>query len=195
MLKGEEPLPGATPNRCFAGHQPGNDIRVPQPGERVYFGRVRAVLEDWFSRLSLEVRASFRGRLRDRDRWRSAFWELYLHESLLRCGFHLDYEPRPPGTARSPDFLVHGGNGSFYLETVSIMDPHVDQAAERRREQVTDELDKVESPNFFLWVDFESEESETPSVAKQRPKLEKWLRAKDPDEIGAQRDQPGMEPY
>lgn len=54
-----------------------------------FWDQVRDLVEDWFSRLCPDAQADVRSRLRSRDNRQSkgAFFELYLHECLLRMGY------------------------------------------------------------------------------------------------------------
>lgn len=73
-----------------------------------YWDQVRELIEDWFSRLCPDAQADIRGRLRSSDdrHVRGAFFELYLHECLLRMGYTVTCHPVLEGTTRRPDFLA-----------------------------------------------------------------------------------------
>jgi hypothetical protein len=57
---------------------------------------IRAAFENWFLRYPNEDRAELRARLRSEDNYqhRSAFFELFLHEMLLRLGCNVQVHPR-----------------------------------------------------------------------------------------------------
>lgn len=86
-----------------------------------YWDQVRDLVEDWFARLSPDARADVRGRLQSRDdrQSRGAFFELYLHECLLRMGYAVTCHPELDGTSRRPDFLAEKDGRSFYIEARS----------------------------------------------------------------------------
>lgn len=91
---------------------------------------VRDLTTAWLSRVASDGRADLVGRLRspDDNQFRSAFWELYLHEALLASGFDVAIHPTLPGTTRQPDFLAGAGDTSFYLEAKVL-----DEEGPRRR--------------------------------------------------------------
>ena len=86
-----------------------------------YFVAVRELLESWIANYPADRRPEMASRLRSRndDQFDSAFWELYLHEAYTRAGYSIKVEVSVPGTTRSPDFLIEGGNEPFYLEATS----------------------------------------------------------------------------
>src|SRR5699024_1387747 len=62
-----------------------------------------------------------RKRLRSRDdeQFRSAFLELYLHESLLRAGYQVTAHPEVAGSSSRPDFLAQRDGVRFYVEAIA----------------------------------------------------------------------------
>jgi len=69
---------------------------------------IRNAIEDWLLRYPSDDRAELRARLRSDDNYqhRSAFFELFLHEMLLRLGCNVEVHPQIVGTHRRPDFYV-----------------------------------------------------------------------------------------
>jgi hypothetical protein len=69
--------------------------RVDDPA----FANVRAVFNEWFARFAERQEASAVNDLRRRfqakgdEQLYGAFWELYLHETLLRLGFDVTVHP------------------------------------------------------------------------------------------------------
>lgn len=113
------------------GEGPWVDLRPRQHKESAYTylarsarseaEQARARIEDWFSRYPAEEAATLAARLQSRqdDQHRSAFFELFLHETLLCRGHRVTaIEPKLPHTWKSPDFLV---DGQFYLEGVQAV--------------------------------------------------------------------------
>ena len=86
-----------------------------------YWDQVRDLIADWFSRLRPDAQADVRGRLRSKDDRQSkgAFFELYLHECLLRMGYSVTCHPELDGTSRRPDFLAEKDGRSIYVEARS----------------------------------------------------------------------------
>jgi hypothetical protein len=153
-----------------------------------YFEAIRQLVEDWFARLDPNAQADVRGRLQDGDdqNFCSAFWELYLHESLLRSGYTVTCHPALPGTDRRPDFLAERADQTFYLEATTCLPKTrgMTAAAENRRSQVYDAIQTIDSPNFFLWVEVELIGETSPPTRALCRKLEYWLSTLDPDAIG-----------
>jgi hypothetical protein len=56
-------------------------------------------------------------------------------------------------------------------------------AAGRRKAQVYDAINRVQSPDFFLYVEVQEAGQSPPSASRLRPRLEAWLKALDYDEI------------
>src|SRR5947209_3881762 len=70
--------------------------------------RIRAVLESWFQRYPKDGREALRSAFRSDDDWQhqGAFFELLLHEVLVRLDCRVTVHPPIPGTTRRPDFLA-----------------------------------------------------------------------------------------
>jgi hypothetical protein len=165
-----------------------------EPGSRflnrvsgTYWDEVRRLIESWFDRFCEDSKADLRSRLRSSDnrQFASAFFELYLHETLLRAGYDVTCHPEIPGTGRHPDFLAESAEGSFYLEArvVSAADQAV--VSENRRNRIYDGINGIRSPNFFLWVGVDEEAPTDPRLGPLRAELEAWLETLDPDDINA----------
>jgi len=157
---------------------------------RADVAKVREVLERWFSRYPDKARTELRGRLRSPNDHQhlSAFFELFLHELLLRLGCHVEIHPEASGgKATHPDFRVQSPSGNhFYMEAVLATDESREEAAARARlNELYDALDRMDSPNFFIGIDLEGE-PKTPVTAKKiRSFLTNQLASLDPDEVAA----------
>lgn len=153
-----------------------------------YWDQVRDLIEDWFSHLSLDVRADVLGRLRSKDdrQANGAFFELYLHECLLRMGYTVTCHPTVEGTNRRPDFLAEKGDGVVYIEARSASPSDLAVGATARANTVYESLDKIDSPNFFLWIDVERQGKSQFRIRPLRSKLETWLRTLDPQDYSDQ---------
>ena len=79
-------------------------------------------LEAVAAQLPVEERDDIIARLQSENEvnFRSASFEVLLHEGLLRLGFTLTVHPDPEtGVAKRPDFLVRAKDGTeFFLEAV-----------------------------------------------------------------------------
>jgi hypothetical protein len=118
--------------------------------------------------------------------YNSAFFELFLHELLLRLGCRITIHPVPSNTtAKRPDFLVECGSCEpFYLEAVVATDTsEKEMAAIARMNEVYDTLGRMKSPNFFIGMKLEGAPLTPPSGAKIRRFLENRLSSLDPDRL------------
>ncbi|WP_132154857.1 hypothetical protein [Kribbella antiqua] len=163
-----------------------------------YWDQVRGLIEDWFCRLCPEAQADVRGRLRSTDDRQSkgAFFELYLHECLLRMGYSVTCHPEVDGTSRRPDFLAEKDGRRIYVEARSASSSDAAVGKSARVNAVYESLDRLDSPNFFLWIDV-ARQGDAPLRARPlRGRLEKWLAGLDPDDhtlVGKRRDDlPGV---
>lgn len=165
-----------------------------------YWDQVRDLIEDWFSRLCPDAQADVQGRLRSTDDRQSkgAFFELYLHECLLRMGYSVTCHPELAGTSRRPDFLAEKDGRSIYVEARSASPSNVTVRKSALVNEVYKSLDKLDSPNFFLWIDVATQGDAPLGVRSLRGCLERWLAELDPDDstiVGKRRDDlPGF-PY
>jgi hypothetical protein len=150
-----------------------------------YWATVRRLIEDWFTRLPEPAQADVRGRLRSKDnrQFHGAFWELYLHETLIRSGFDVECHPVIPDTPRLPDFVATRGASTMYVEARTTFEQAADPSDDKRLNQALDALNRLESPNFFIWVEVGAQGTSDLKVSPLRRMLESWLANLDPDDI------------
>jgi hypothetical protein len=163
---------------------------------RPAFGRIRHVLDDWFSRYSPEGRSDLCERFRsDIDaQHRGAFFELLLHELLLRLGCEVQLHPElGESSGQGPDFLVKSPTcGQFFTEAVVATDESDQKAAARARmNQVYDALNRMQSPDFFIGMELTGEPVTPPSAECMRSFLQKHLAGLNPDEMAARLEAQG----
>jgi hypothetical protein len=156
---------------------------------RLAFHAIRAALENWFCHYPEPHRKDLRERFRSPNdtNHRAAFFELFLHELLLRLGHRIEIHPRVHGTAKQPDFLVTAGNGdSFYLEAAVASGESREQAASSAlRSVIHDALNRLDSANFFVEWNVIREDKAAPSARKIRTFLAEKIALYDPDEVDA----------
>jgi len=117
--------------------------------------RVRSVIEEWFSHYPREHANELRGTLRSANDYnhQAAFFELFLHELLIRMGCRIKVHPELSHTTRRPDFLVfQENNRPFYLEATVVTNQSRDVAgAKARVAKIVDGLNKsMKSDRVFL---------------------------------------------
>lgn len=143
-----------------------------------YFGNVRELLNRWVEGYPTEHRAELIQRLRSAssDQQMSAFWELYLHEVMRSARWDMTVHPGIVGSSTFPDFLARRAPDLFFLEATSSTRSAERVADDNRLGIVIDELEKLETPNFSLWVDCDRSGADSPSVTAIRKDLSQWLR-------------------
>lgn len=148
---------------------------------------LRGVLQQWFDSYPTDAQGDLRARFRSPidSQHRSAFWELYLHELFRRMGYALESHPRVKDSSNHPDYLVsEGGEPRFYLEAiVAGLPSQEDAGAEARLAEVFDLINKLESPKYFLELEYRGVPNTQPPVRKLRQDLEAWLGSLDPNPI------------
>jgi hypothetical protein len=159
---------------------------------RVGIVRIRELLQSWFDRYpeteEEELAARFRA---DFD---SAFFELFLHELLLRLGIEVIPHPTLDNeVATRPDFGLRGESSAAYLEARVARD----ESDERRRKRkvlgiIYDQINSLSIPDYFLRiVDVELISGNQPSMSRLGQELVAWI---DTLDYGAlRRRQPDLE--
>jgi hypothetical protein len=155
---------------------------------RIEVGVIRRELEQWYSRYPTPEQAELRARFRSviDAQYRSAFFELFLHEILLRFGCQITIHPSVARRTRTPDFLVASPSGEqFYIEaTLATNQSSEEVSAQARINAVYDILNKVvNSSNFFLAVSIEGAPATPPSTKRMASFLNARLAELDPDQI------------
>lgn len=155
--------------------------------------RIRDLYEVWFANIPRTAqnnkgRSALLRKLRSQrdDAFVAGFWELYLHESLIRLGYEVALEPDLPGSLKHPDFLASGPSGDFYLEaTVVTADRFA--GTRRRRAKLFDYLNEHPHPNFLIWIDFRREGKDALRPSRLVRDITEWLDSLDPDAPGLPR--------
>jgi hypothetical protein len=138
--------------------------------------RIRELLQSWFGRYPETEQEELAARFRsDFD---SAFFELFLHELLLRLG--LEVVPHPSldnQVATRPDFGFRGETSAAYLEARVARD-EADEDRNKRKVLGTiyDQINGLPIPDYFLRiVDLELISGNQPSVRRLGRELVTWL--------------------
>jgi hypothetical protein len=159
--------------------------------------RIRELLDSWFSRYPEQHRIDLRGRFRSTidAHHLAAFFELLLHELLLRLGARVQVHPPLEGRARRPDFLVTSANGQrYYLEAAIATDESREAAAARARmNAVYDVLNRLASPNFFIGISLREYPVTPPPGNDINRFLSRRLSNLNPDELATQFEAGGFE--
>jgi len=170
---------------------------------RPEIGKVRDLLELFASRYPKHEVGELVKRLRSGDdvHFRSASFELFLHEALRSQGFQLTPHPELlNGRSSRPDFLVRDKAGEeFYLEAKLASENNaLDKGGEDRIGGVLDTLSAFPHKNFMVFITQDGSPRSTPSGKKLVGKIHNWLDKLDPDVIARQIDDEGfdsLEPF
>ena len=132
----------------------------------------------------------------DETAFRSATFELLLHEGLRRLGFALTPHPDlANGSPKKPDFLVTAPDATtFYLEAVlaSTRDG-TDPAAEAIKATTLDALGQAPHRSFWVDIDSEGDPTTQPKARNLVGQVHEWLDALDPDALLRQLTELGLE--
>lgn len=150
-----------------------------------YWQHPRSLMQEWLDHIKddidyTDLRQRFRSR--DDEQFRSAFLELFLHESLIRAGYAVTVHPSVEGTTTRPDFLAERDGERLYVEAIAPGSAPSAKAAAQRRAVLFDTVNRLDDPNFMLWLEDLVEGSNPPAAARLRADLRRWLAGLDPDE-------------
>ncbi|SEI83950.1 hypothetical protein SAMN05216327_104172 [Dyadobacter sp. SG02] len=113
---------------------------------------VRGLLNAWFQNYPPDGRQEIVSRFLKAD-FSSAFFELFIHELLIRQGFDLQLHPPLPNSPHRPDFLVKQGDWEFYVEAVEVKDLSDDEKARANKEERFFEgLNRLKSAHYYLQI-------------------------------------------
>src|ERR1700728_4439903 len=158
---------------------------------RIPSERVRELLDQWYSQLPNEARASIRVRFADADPGHhlGALWELYLHETFRRlgCEVDLDIGRENPDQPR-PDFLLAQDGIRLFLEATAALGASVlgDQSSHARVAALKDAIERVKAPNFFVGVVVNACGEHTPGRREVTAPIQQWLDGLDSDAVIAE---------
>ena len=144
---------------------------------------VRNVLNQWFEKYPVEEKKELKSRFK--KSFSSAFYELFIFSLFKYQGFEIIIHPEIPNSSKRPDFLLKKENIEFYLEAKEAKNKTFkEEAEEKRKNQIYDTLNKLESPNFFLRIEeLISKTERQPSVRKIIPIIENELKKICPDKV------------
>lgn len=205
FLKGMMPHPLVSTtmtNHSVFNSRERTNVKGKQPAERGYpylnssarpeAEKVRLLVDDWYRKLPAAEQPDWRGRFCSEDdaAHHGAFFELVIHEWLLRLGYKVEPHPTLAGSAKRPDFrATHDDGRGFFLEARSTDGNSPDELrTERFCEQVTQEISGVPSPDFFLFVHIVHEPTQQPALRKLRESVVVWLATLDYETLLAAKD-------
>lgn len=142
--------------------------------------RVRHLVGQWVDRYPAQHRETIIARFRSaiNEHHLGAFFELFLHELILRCGHRVvAIESRVSHTRTSPDFLIENKNGSrFFLDGVlATAHSQPESAAHARLNRALAAIDAIRSPAHFLAVEVTGAATAPLSIWKIKRGLAIWI--------------------
>jgi len=148
-----------------------------------FWDEVRSLLESWFSNYPSEAHASLRSRFRSSESgfW-GAYWELLLHEVLLRIGANVQVDPVVPG-GRRPDFVAEFDGEHIMVEATVLLDPESERRSEARRAPVLDALQQLETSSYWINVEVVAEGPDQASGRRLRSQVQEWIDGLDPSTV------------
>ena len=148
----------------------------------------RVFLTEAFHRYPESERDEIVARIRsgDETHFRSATFEVYLHEALIRLGHQLTPHPDPgTGKTKRPDFLVKDSKGSeFFLEAVLASEQDGrNPAAEAMKKSALGYLNETPHKSFLIDVESEGDPTSQPSGKALSHAVHTWLGKLEPNSL------------
>lgn len=163
--------------------------------------RIRDQLEEWFEHYPESDSDELKSRVRsgNEDHFRSAFWELYLHEFLRRLGYSVEVHPElDTEGGKRPDFLArHPDNENVLVEAASTKKKTEEPSGPgQQKDEVIDAINELSHPDFRLRLgesNLRSWPEEPPSRNRVRAELRQWLETLDYQSLRAKLEEHGLE--
>ena len=113
---------------------------------------IRAELERWFLYYPEEHKGEFLNSFK--THFYDCFYELFLFRLFSMLGFAIEVHPKIPNSSSRPDFLIKRDNLELYIEAkIDKGKSHKEEAEERKKREFYDELNKVDSKDYYLCLD------------------------------------------
>lgn len=119
---------------------------------RTDISKVRETLEGWFHNYPEEEKYELKSRFKkDFD---SSFFELFLYELFCKLGYNIIIHPDLPSSPKKPDFLISKNDLEIYIEAKVVKSKTMAQEAfERKRNELYDNLNKLNTKDFLLNIE------------------------------------------
>ncbi len=160
---------------------------------RTDMSKVRDTLERWFHNYPEEEKKELKNRFKkDFD---SSFYELFLHELFCKLGYDITIHPDLPSSPKKPDFLISKDNLELYIEAKVVKGKTMEQEAfERKRNELYDNLNKLNTKDFFLNIEDVCFLTQKQPGTKEMIKcIEEELKKIDPDILREELEKNGIQ--
>ena len=154
---------------------------------------IRQKCELWFEYFPVQHQINLRQQFRSPDNGHhgGAFFELFLHELLIRLGCEVEVHPVVGGV--TPDFLVCHGDQCFYLEATSVGRHMGPFTLSPNEQDVIDKLNKLTSPHFSIRTRMTGELIRTLDRNRITLGFQTLIDKHDPDDIQSRIDKEGLD--
>jgi hypothetical protein len=143
------------------------------------FDQVRNQIEVWAGALPQSVFSEVQRRMQSGDEreFESAFFELYVHELLVKAGHSVAHHPSLAETKKRPDFLAAAQGRTVIVEASVVTETaDKDRANEARLNSLYDAINqRIKSPDYWIALDVEGVTSTPIPVAAWAAKLQAWI--------------------
>jgi len=148
---------------------------------------IRNIVDIWFSHYPIHAQKELLANLQtlNDQQFLSAFFELYLHEMLLKMAFEIKIHPTLENDIlKTPDFFVKDDVNEFYLEAKLSTVLSIDEIKGKKRlEDILNEINKIYCENFFVHVKIDGYPNSSVSIKRLRIVIIRWLEALNYEEI------------
>lgn len=149
------------------------------------FIAIREKIEEWFTHYPEEEKHEFikRFQIDNNEQFLSAFFELLLHELLLKLNYKIVVHPYLSHNKKRPDFLVRNNSGEeFYLEVAIATSLSQEEMGKKKLlNTVFDIINEVKTFNFFIGVEINKLPDKPIPVSNLKNFLQKKLDELNPD--------------
>ncbi len=169
----------------FDGYRPDSmsEAKYLQRSTRPIVARVRGVLNEWFDRYPDSDKNRLKGDfLSSRpQQHHAAFFELFVHEFLVRNSWEVSVHPPIEGTSKVPDFFCTKDGISLYVEARACMGRSNEEiGAIRRLEKVVEMINRrIKTKRYYLSISTRGLPSQEMGVRRMSDQLQVWLESLD----------------
>ncbi len=141
---------------------------------------IRSIIDDWLTEYPQSERNDWAGRFKKDDQTSiSAFFELMMHQWLLQLGYSVSIHRETGINGRRPDFHLRASDGSeFWVEATTVFgETSTESRGKKFIEGLLDRLRRIESPDFFIDIEFVRSPTDQPNLGRVALEVEKYLRS------------------
>lgn len=143
--------------------------------------KIRSVLDTWLSHYPVSEQQELVLRFQSDDEGHlSSFFELYLHELLVRSNCDVQVHPDlGPDVSKKSDFLVKDKAGhEFYLEASVVSGKTEEEKGQHRsKNRVYEFIEELEAPDFFVGIQIVRSASKSLRKKDLLNSIDGWLKS------------------